>query len=104
MNVRRTTESLDALEAGGYGIVSDCSMEKVVNRVYQTELIYKILDELKEVNSVWYEIILFVEVLERPQAEVAEELGISLSVLRARLHRAKGWIRNNYEEDYKLSK
>jgi len=100
MNVRRDTESLEALEAIGYEIVCDSGTEKVVNKVMRTELIYEILYELKEMNPIWYEIIVSIAILERPQNEVAEELGISLSVLRARLYRARCWIRDNYGHDY----
>jgi len=100
MNVRRDTESLEALESIGYEIVCDSGTEKVINKVIRTELIYEILYELKEVNLAWYEIIVSVGILDRPQSEVAEELGISLPVLRARLYRARCWIRKNYGDEY----
>lgn len=103
MNVRKDTESLEALEEIGYEIVRDSGTEKVVNKVIRTELIYEILYELKQMNQNWYDIIVSLEILDRSQNEVAEELGIPLPVLRARLYRARCWIRENYGDDYDYS-
>ena len=36
-----------------------------------------------------------------PQAEIAEKMGISVEVLHSILHRAREWIKKNFEVEYK---
>lgn len=64
------------------------------------ELSQNILVRLQEENELWYEAVNLVYCLEKPQDQVAEELGISKDVLCSRLYRAKRWIRKNYEKEY----
>lgn len=64
------------------------------------ELSQSILERLWEENELWYEAVLLVYCLEKPQEQVADELGISKDVLYSRLYRAKKWIRKNYEKEY----
>lgn len=59
-----------------------------------------ILTKLQEKNELWYEAVVLSYVLEKPQEEVAQELGITMDVLYSRLYRAKQWIRKNYTEQY----
>ena len=56
---------------------------------------------LFEENKRWYDAIMAVYLLEKPQKEVAREMGISLEVLHSMLYRAKKWIRKNYEKRYR---
>jgi RNA polymerase sigma factor (sigma-70 family) len=84
-----------------YEIISDYGVERIVDKIVQKDFIFKIMEELKEVNKNWYEVILSISILNKSQEETAKDLGISLSILRARLYRAREWIRKNYGEEYK---
>ena len=65
------------------------------------ELARRILDELYEINDRWYEAVTKAYCLDMPQKEVANELGISITVLHSILHRAKTWILKKYEQEIK---
>lgn len=66
----------------------------------EKEFYRSIMEHVRKKNESWYEALQLVYCLEMPQEEVAEELGISKDVLYSRLHRARNWIRKNYEEEY----
>lgn len=59
-----------------------------------------LLRDLRTVNVNWYEVIDHVCVRGESCEEAAEQLGISAAVLRARLHRARNYIREKYEDPY----
>ena len=59
-----------------------------------------IFGELYRMNERWYDAITITYLLEKPQKEVAEELGVSLEILHSMLYRAKRWIRKKYREEY----
>ena len=59
-----------------------------------------LLEELKEENPLWYEVIDWICIREETYEETAKHLGISPVVLRARLYRAKRFIREKYGKDY----
>ena len=56
-----------------------------------------ILEALYRKNERWYDAITFTYLLEKPQKEVAEIMGVSPEVLYSMLYRAKRWIRKNYK-------
>ncbi|MGI6006063.1 MAG: RNA polymerase sigma factor [Ruminococcus sp.] len=59
------------------------------------------LAELKKKDRQWYEIIVRVAAAGENQQHVADDLGISLSNLRIKQHRAKLWLRKRFSpEDY----
>ena len=60
-----------------------------------------ILEALQKKDRQWYEIFFRVTVEGESQKSVAEDLGISLSNLRIKLHRAKVWMRNMFLDEYK---
>ena len=62
--------------------------------------IYEILEDLEEKNKLWYEVIdlLFVEQMDREEA--AKHLGISPGMLRARLYRAKQYLKRKYGREF----
>lgn len=66
-----------------------------------SELCQSILGRLYVEHRGWYEALILVYCLEKPQSEAADELGITLEVLHSRLYRAKQWIRKNYEKKYR---
>ena len=59
-----------------------------------------IFDALYRKNPRWYEAITITYVLDKPQKEVAEKMGVTLEVLQAVLYRARRWMRENYAEEY----
>ena len=67
-------------------------------REVQTKLIEKIFADLYQKNPRWYEAVTITYILEKPQEEVAETMGLSLGALRIMLHRAKKWIRKHYQK------
>lgn len=71
------------------------------DRTKRKELADEIYLRLFEENKRWYDAIMAVYLLEKPQKEVAREMGISLEVLHSMLYRAKKWIRKNYEKKYR---
>lgn len=85
-------------ERSGEGI-EDVFMKKLREKEYR-ELAEDIFSELYHVNKRWHEAVTITYLLEKPQKEVAEIMGVSLEVLHSMLYRAKQWIRKNYEEKY----
>ena len=67
--------------------------EQILLRNERMGLKDKALDALYQKNKLDYLILYHVEILGRPEAEVAEELDISLNLLRVRLHRSKKWLK-----------
>ena len=65
-----------------------------------TELTGDIFAALYRKNQRWYDAITIVYVLEKPQKEVAETMGMDLESFHSMLYRAKQWIREKYKERY----
>lgn len=64
----------------------------------RTKLAENIYEALYCKNVRWYEAVTITYILEKPQKEVAETMGMSLGALQLTLHRAKKWIRKSYQE------
>lgn len=58
-----------------------------------------ILDNLYSFNPRWYEAVTLVYCMEKKQADVAEKMGISLSVLHSMLYRARKWLKKCLNEE-----
>ena len=56
---------------------------------------------LKRKNEKWYDVLVAVSICGLEQAEAAEYLKISVEILRARLYRARRFIKRHYEEEYR---
>ena len=89
--VRRCTIPITSLE--------DDFFTKLKDKEYH-ELAETIFSRLYEENPRWHEALTITYLLEKPQKEVAEIMGVSLSVLHSMLYRAKQWIKKNYEEEF----
>lgn len=74
--------------------------ERIVERVAQERLSFRILDDLRDVNREWDEIILAVCLYGLPIKEAAKYLRMSPQALSARLYRARNYIRRKYGEEY----
>lgn len=81
-------------------IVVEDNAERIIEQMVQEELTFHIMECLRRKNESWYEIIEAVGLLEMTQEEAAEHLGISPQVLRAKLYRARKFIRKKYGEEY----
>nr|WP_317283236.1 RNA polymerase sigma factor [uncultured Sellimonas sp.] len=91
--------------------VEDCmderekGAEEVIFMKYQekerNDFTDNLLEELYQYNPKWYEGVIKAYVLEIPQKEIANEMGIRLEALQAMLYRAKKWIKRKYEADYR---
>lgn len=60
----------------------------------------EIFTELQKENENWYEAIIHVYYMGKPQREVAKEMGVSIEVLHATLYRARRWIKKKYGKRY----
>lgn len=78
------------------------SVEEFLERYYKEkghmELTEKVFADLYQKNPRWYEAVTITYILEEPQSDVAETMGISIGSLRTMLHRAKNWIRKQYQK------
>ena len=81
-------------------VIAEDNMEKIVENMVNSQLSFRILEDVREMNEDWYNIIELVCVEGMSQEKAAEQLGISYSVLRAKLYRARKYIRNKFGKEY----
>lgn len=70
----------------------------------ETDLTSTMLEELYQHNEKWYDAVVRAYVLEIPQKEIAEEMGIRLEAFQSLLFRARKWMKTKYEADYREMK
>ena len=85
---------------GYYSVITEDNMERIVERMTNAQLSFRILEDLKVKNETWYDVIEAICVQELGQDEAAVYLQISPQVLRARLYRARKYIRKTYGDEY----
>lgn len=59
-----------------------------------------VLEELKEKNPMWYDLMVRVVVCDEPAKAVAEDYGVTVMNLRVKISRARRWLYNNYYKYY----
>lgn len=101
MRKKTIREEIIAANPMDYHIVTHDNTEMIVERMVNAQLSFRILEDLKEKNETWYDVIEAVCVMEMRQEEAAEYLQISPQVVRARLYRARKYIRAEFEAEYK---
>lgn len=79
----------------------DYSVEKCPEILVSRELSFRILEDLYQINKTWYEVIVAICIEELTHEEAAKQLGCSDQVLRARLYRARKYIRKKYGKEYR---
>lgn len=89
-------ESFDLLE-----LVSPDGAERLAERDSRVELACEILYNLKNENEKWYEAVDAVCVMGMQQSDAAEHLNLSVQALRARLSRARKYVRRKFLEEYR---
>ena len=82
-------------------VIQQDNLEMMVDRIIQEDFTYRILGDLKRKNEKWYDVLVAVSICGLEQAEAAEYLKISVEILRARLYRARRFIKRYYEEEYR---
>lgn len=95
-----TGEFLDVLDEKASAITLEDAYIEAESRAEKKDLCTSILDHLRCENPAWHDALIQVYYLEKPQAQVAKEMNVSLQVLHSRLYRAKRWIKKNYKEEY----
>ncbi len=88
-------ESVDELES----CVEDAFMEEMRDCEIK-DFSKDILNALYLKNPRWFEAIMDAYVLEKPQKEMAESMGVSLEGVHSLLYRAKRWLKENYGRQY----
>ena len=88
---------------GDYQAAQEKSIAICEEKMNHRELLGKILAEVRKVNEQWYEILMLLCVEQCTYEETAQRLGISVMVLRARLYRARSYVRKHYGAEYRES-
>ncbi len=82
------------------GALQEKSIAICEDKMNHRELLGKILAGVRKVNEQWYEILMLSCVEQCTHEETAQRLGISVVVLRARLYRARTYVRKHYRTEY----
>lgn len=82
------------------GALQEKSIAICEDKMNHRELLGKILAGVRKVNEQWYEILMLSCIEQCTHEETAQRLGISVVVLRARLHRARAYVRKHYGAEY----
>lgn len=93
----------DIFEEGTIDLFAESTEEDIMTILHDREyhgFVEKIFNDLYQINERWYDAITITYLLEKPQKEVAENMGVSLEVLHSMLYRAKKWIQRKYREEY----
>lgn len=74
--------------------------DDLINNIILKDMTCRFLYDLEKHNEDWYKIVVGVLIENKSEKEVARELHMSPGNLRAKLYRAKVWIRENYKDEY----
>jgi len=95
---KHSEDTLDVLEAGS--AVSVVKPLRIEESMDNRALTGRILKEIKEVNALWYEELTMICIEGLTYAEAAEQLHVSSEVMRARVYRARTYIRERFGKEY----
>ena len=98
MHVGKDTHSINGIE--DFMVIHEDNTERVITRLSHNMLTERILEELYDKKKEWYYVIMDICILQMSYEEAAKHLNIEVQVLRARLYRARRYIRNKYGEEY----
>lgn len=100
-NKNRTEIQLDesSITQSGNVLVEE-SVERYEEQRSDRELVGRILREVKSVNKQWFDILILSCVEGLSYAEMAKRLNIPESVLRARMYRARVFIKQKFGDEY----
>lgn len=74
--------------------------EEIIRKITENELFQEIMSDLKKTNKGWYEAIYEVGVRENSVQDAAKHLGLTSQMLRAKLYRARKYIRQKYGQEF----
>ena len=102
MRKKNTRNEILASEyIGRIDVVAEDNTEKIIERIASVQLSFRILEDLKETNEDWYAVIMAVCVQDMTQEEAAKHLQMTSQALRAKLYRARKYIRSKYIKDFR---
>lgn len=81
-------------------IIRHDNAEKIIRNMVGSQLMNSIMDELYEYKREWHDIIEAVCIFEMSYEEAAKHLGMKPQTLRAKLFRARRYIRKKFGEEY----
>lgn len=81
-------------------LLAEESLDILEEKRENAELTGRILEEVRAVNEKWYEVLVMSCIDGMSYAEMAEELNISVDALRARVCRARAYVRERFGEEY----
>lgn len=81
-------------------LLAERSLEIYEEKRENAELTGRILNEVRTVNEKWYEVLVMSCIEGMSYAEMAETLGMSVDALRARVCRARAYVRERFGEEY----
>lgn len=90
----------DAPVAESGNILMEESVELLAKKLDDRELTGRILREVKEVNTLWFEALMLCCVEGLSYEEASEKLNVPVDVLRARMYRARAYIRKKFGDEY----
>ncbi len=93
----------DLFEDGNIDYLVGSTEDDIMTILHDREchgLAERIFSDLYQMNERWYDAVTITYLLEKPQKEVAEDMGVTLEVLHSMLYRAKKWIQRKYKEEY----
>lgn len=96
---RNSTRSIDQMKDAA--IVLQDNTEVLIKSMADTQLTERIMESLYEYRKEWYDIVEAVCIMGMSHEEAAKYLQISPEILRARLFRARRYIRKHFGEEYK---
>lgn len=88
-----------AIAEAGNTLVEE-SLEIYDEKMENRELTGRIMREIREVNEIWYEAMMLCCVESLSYEEAAAKLNVPVSVLRARVYRARTYIRKKFGDEY----
>lgn len=74
------------------------------DEIFRRDLRSRVLDGLRELDEVLYELVVLTCCIQLSITEAAERLNISYSEATRKLHRARSWVRSNFGEEYQQLK
>lgn len=97
------TAVLETFDENNRLLVTDSLEDDFIETLRKSEcnaLMEMVFEDLYRKSVRWYEAVTIAYLLEKPQKEVAEIMGMSLEQLHGMLYRARKWIQKRYKEEY----
>lgn len=91
---------LETVMAENGNALAEESLEAYEKNRSNRELVGRILREVRAVNKQWFEVLVMSCIEGRSYKEMSERLCISEPVLRARMYRARLYVREKFRDEY----